>query len=434
MADEFRVKETEENILLFDIKGSYFSPLVYIPRAERESFITSSVIPNIISLSRNPNVLSFIGLPDIHGGVDNPIGSVIATKVPLYGIGPDINCGVRSFSLDLTYDEIKNCLKSISSAIKREIPSGLGKSGISLNANQLNIILEKGLDGLKSLGMCDDEVECVENYGVFESNSRLITQAEKGKGLNQLGSVGSGNHYVEIQKVVEIFEEQTASDFGISRKNQIVISIHTGSRGFGSIVSKGLDQNSHTDIMLKLGCASNYAFANRSIINSLVLNVFKDFFPRVNHKLIYDVGHNNIKKEFHAEFGDIFITRKGASRAYSLDLPNRFRNGQPVPVGGSMGTYSYILKGLEKSLEKTFGSVCHGAGRAIIRSACKGKWNEEDVLKQMEGIILECDSNKEIIEEAPMAYKDINLVVDHCVNVGICDKIVKLEPIAVIKG
>lgn len=430
--------------------GMKVEPKIFINREYRSILHKDGSINQISQAAQLPGVVQVVGLPDMHTGYDFPIGCAVAidlenehSVVSPSGVGHDINCGVRAVSTNLDYATFLKKQEDIACKLFEEIPTGLGNKGERLSHKDLNLVLEKGVLGLKELGLVQDDTEYIESAGRLPGNSRLVSQKSKGKGLNQLGSIGSGNHYLEVQRVAKIYDKETAESFKIYKEDQIVYMIHTGSRGLGYEMCLEYPRtiNIHTrmgnEYLEALGCAANYAWANRAVIGRKSEEIITKAFSKAKFDLIYDVSHNIAKKEWLCVDGrssEYLVLRKGASRAFSYDLPQAYGNQQPVPVGGSMGTFSYILAGQEESIRKTVGSCCHGAGRLHPRRETHKLWTEEDVLAQMEGIKVKYGSSRGLVEEAPDAYKDVSRVVEHCEKIGISKRVCKLEPVVVIKG
>jgi tRNA-splicing ligase RtcB len=414
-------------------------------------------------------------MPDIHRGYGFVIGGVAATKFPggvisPGGIGFDQNCGVRLLKSECTEKDVKPYLDRLATEIQKEVPSGLGRGRkIKLSIEQINRILEDGVSHLvkQGYGEKEDVENCEERGRMEQADASVVSDRAKNRGRNQVGTLGSGNHFCEVQKVDEIFDEEIAEAFGLF-KNQVVIMIHTGSRGLGH-------QNC-TDylgvmaqVMLKYGiklpdrelacapfnspegqrffkamCAgANYAWANRHMIAHHVRKAWKKILGEKEElSLLYDVAHNIAKIEEHEVNGKrmkLIIHRKGATRAFPPhhpEIPEKYQAvGQPVLIPGSMGTASYVLAGTKQSKE-TWHSVCHGAGRTMSRRQATRTISGQEVVKDLEQkrIIIKCQSLRGIAEEAPIAYKDIDNIVQIVHNAGLSKRVVKLRPLAVIKG
>ena len=453
------------------LKGMTVAPEIYANRElasvlykeyENTSKCAFNQLANIATL---PGVKAVCGLPDIHSGYGFPIGSVSGFDVNSGvicpgGVGYDINCGVRSLATNLDINDLVDCKKLLADDLFKTIPSGMScQSGYKKKfaLSDINCMLDCGLEHLAKLNIIDQEdILFVENNGKMPGFSKLINQKAKARGLNQLASLGSGNHYLEIQYVSKIFNKEKARLMNINKEGQILITVHTGSRALGHVtcqdfiesdqdIMKGYEINGEMGIKYyqAMCSAANYAFCNRALITELSKNVFGDKFTHFESSLIYDVCHNIAKKEHHIidnEKLELLVHRKGASRAFgpfSADLPEKYANiGQPILAGGSMGTSSYILLGTEKAMQMTLGSSCHGSGRLLSRNISHDTFTAENILEdlQRQGIELRCGSERGIVEEAPGSYKDIDIVADYCQEIGISEKICQVKPVIVIKG
>ena len=416
-----------------------------------------------------PRVISpVIGMPDIHEGFGLPIGGVMATDglVSVGAVGMDINCGVRLLKSQLKYDEKKfsqERLRQLIGEIVRWIPIGLGgerrKHPLDLNQKE---IVEKGVFYLKEKGMASDaDIESTEESGrLAGANFASLTERAKQRAINQVGTLGSGNHFMEIQKLTEIFDEKIAEAFGLF-KNQICVMIHCGSRALGhqtcvdytelfwkmerkykiDVLRKGLaalpvDVPEGKKYFEAMAASVNFAFCNRQVITYFVREVFERVFGFEGKlDLVYDVAHNIAKWEEHRE-KRILVHRKGATRALPAghkQNPKKYMDtGHPAIVPGSMGTASYVMVGLPKN-EETFDSINHGAGRLMSRGAAKRSISKNDFEASMRKVVYNMPFYK-ILDEAPGAYKNIEDVVETLVEAGLTKKVVRLEPLAVIKG
>ncbi|MEG3659943.1 RtcB family protein [Arenibacter palladensis] len=461
-----------------------FRPQMLVPARVIASETLLDAIMEDRSLVQLVNVASLPGIigaslvmPDVHEGYGFPIGGVAATLYPEGaispgGIGYDINCGVRLLTSQQKSEEIKFKLEELSKEMYAQIPSGMGKGGqINLNPKEMDEVLTKGAQWAVDNGYADKE-----DLAFMESNGRLdnadpvmVSEMAKKRGSDQLGTIGSGNHFVEVDYVEEIYDPIAAEAYGLS-EGQVVVLIHTGSRGLGHQVAtdyireimaampnygiKVPDRelacvpfnSQEGEKYFKAMCAAaNFAWCNREIISWEVRKAWKNVFGTDVDplKLMYDVAHNIAKIETHQVDGEklkVLVHRKGATRAFGPgfeDLPQRYKSvGQPVIIPGSMGTSSYILAGANRSEEISFGSCCHGAGRKLSRTAAKKQVNApvlKEKLKEM-GIYVQAGSFKGIAEEAPIAYKDVDEVVETIQNSGIAKKVAKLRPMAVVKG
>ncbi len=421
-----------------------------------------------------------ITLPDGHEGYGFPIGGVAATDydegvVSPGGVGYDINCGVRLLRTNLDESEIRPILPKLLDMLFNYIPSGLGSRGkIKVSLSELNKVLSDGVDWsiANGYGWSEDAEVCEEGGNMKAADPSKVSPIAKKRGSPQLGSLGSGNHFLEIEKVDKIIEKEAAKGFGIEREGQILVLIHTGSRGLGHQVcsdylrvmeaavrkykinlpdrelacAPGKSREAN-DYISAMSAACNFAWANRQMITHWTREAFERVFQRtaesLDLNLIYDVAHNIAKIEEHKTNGNItkvYVHRKGATRAFPpkhLEIPEKYRQfGQPVLIPGSMGQASWILTGTEKAMELSFGSTAHGAGRNLSRAAAKRRFWGEDVKKGLEkrGILVRAASMAVVSEEAPDAYKDVDRVVEVSHEVGIATKVVRLVPIGVSKG
>ncbi len=413
-----------------------------------------------------------IALSDVHPGYGFPIGGVAAFDpedggiICMGGIGFDINCGVVSIKTDLERRDVESKTTQIMDILFRKVPAGLGSTGkIRLTPAQLDEVLLGGAEWAveKGYGIKEDLEFIEENGKIPDADPDAVSHTAKERQFGQVGTLGSGNHYLEVQYVAEVYDENVARVYGL-KKDAVVISIHTGSRALGHQIGtdylKELDKSTRKyNIKIKdkdLVCAPikskegekyysavcagiNCAFANREVITHLVREAFHEIFPDTTLNLLYHIGHNTCKKEEHT--GKlVYVHRKGATRDFGpgrKEVSAPYRGvGQPVIVGGTMGTCSFILHGTSLGMEKSFGSAIHGAGREMSREQAKKRYWGETVVKDLEkkGIHVKGHSMAGIAEEAPGAYKDIINVVDCMHNSGISKKVVMLKPLINIKG
>jgi len=421
-----------------------------------------------------------LAMPDIHWGYGFPIGGVAATRVDdgvisPGGVGFDINCGVRLLRTNLTEDEVKPRIERLLSDLFINVPSGLGSKGkIRLRGNEIDKLLRQGAAWAVAAGYGESEdLEFTEERGCLGgADPDKVSVKAKSRGTPQSGTLGSGNHFLEVQVVDEIYDAETARAFGIEGTGQILVLIHTGSRGFGhqvctdylktmgvAVKNYGIDLPDRQlacapvkspegqSYLAAMACAANYAWANRQCITHWTRESFSRVLaksPRdLGMEIIYDVAHNIAKIEEHQVEGKkltVCVHRKGATRAFPAghpDLPKAYRKvGQPVLIPGDMGRYSYVAVGTEKAMEETFGSTCHGAGRVQSRSAAKRSIRGADVANELaaKGIAIKVASIASLAEEAPAVYKDVAEVVHITDAAGISPKVVKARPIGVIKG
>ena len=433
-------------------------------------------LEQLVNVASLPGIQKYsLAMPDMHRGYGFPIGGVAAMDVregviSPGGIGYDINCGVRLLKTNLSYSDVSKYLEKLSLEMFNTIPTGLGKKKVlKLSNSNLNSVLRNGAEEIVDMGFGEaEDLHYTESFGKLEgADPSAVSSKAKDRGRTQIGTIGSGNHFVEVDRVANIFDEKTATAYGL-RRNQIVVLIHTGSRGLGHQVATDyiremLLKLSYYKIELpdkQLACvpfsssdgqkyfsamcaAANFAWANRQMVTHLVRKVFKKVFGDVKISVLYDVAHNIAKIESYEINGKkrkVIVHRKGATRAFPAghkEIIPEYRNfGQPVLIPGSMGTASYVLKGAHRSLELSFGSTCHGAGRELSRRKAKESVNAKELIAELKarGIYAKGATNKGIAEEAPIAYKDIHSVVDVVHRAGIAKKVAEIRPLAVIKG
>ncbi len=415
-------------------------------------------------------------MPDAHWGYGFPIGGVAAFDaeaggvVSAGGVGFDISCGVRTMLTGLTVADIVPVQKELADSLFREIPAGLGSKGaITLDAIDMDAMLTGGARWAVACGWGEArDLERIEERGQMAgARPDCVSEKAKERQRREMGTLGSGNHYLEVQAVAEIFDENVARAYGLAM-DEVVVTIHCGSRGLGhQIGTEFLREMVVTakdyGIALpdrELACAPikseigqrylgamragiNCALANREILGHTARQVFAQYFPRHRLDLLYDVSHNTCKVEAHPVAGkrrDLFVHRKGATRAFGPgheSLPEALRaSGQPVLIGGSMGTGSYILAGEASSEQKAFSSACHGAGRAMSRHAALKQWSGRKIQDDLadRGILIRSPSTRGIAEEAPGAYKDVGAVVAAAEQAGLARRVARLRPLVCIKG
>jgi tRNA-splicing ligase RtcB len=415
-------------------------------------------------------------MPDAHWGYGFPIGGVAAFDpdrggvVSAGGVGFDISCGVRTLLTGLGMDRIEGIKKELATELSRSIPAGVGSTGnIRLNDKEMDAMLTGGARWAveRGFGLQEDLLRIEERGEMAGALPEEVSQHAKRRQRDEMGTLGSGNHYLEVQVVAELFDGDAARSFGI-REGDVVVSIHCGSRGLGHQIGTEFMKTmvmtaGQHNIQLpdrELACAPirstvgksylgamragiNCAIANRQILTDLTRRAFAEVVPEADIRLLYDVSHNTCKEEEHVIDGEVrrlFVHRKGATRAFGpghKELPDAFRNtGQPVLIGGSMGTCSYILAGTNEAEKLSFSSACHGAGRAMSRRAATRQWRGKSVINELaaRGIIVRSPSLRGVAEEAPGAYKDVSAVVDASHNAGLARKVARLEPVVCIKG
>lgn len=436
-----------------------------------EQLVNTATLPGAVQYA--------LAMPDIHQGYGFPIGGVVATRWPdgvisPGGVGYDINCGVRLLATHLEREEIAPYLDDLTSALYVNCPSGVGKGGsINLKANELDRLLENGSQWALKNGMAtESDLERTEENGCLAgADAAKVSPRAKARGKGQVGTLGAGNHFIEIDVIDDISDDFIARRLGL-QKGQIVVQIHCGSRGLGhqvcsdyvkrfqkavrqyglnlpdrELVCAPLSSPEGQDYLAAMQAAANYAFANRQVLTHHIRRSFEQVLAGNvnNHHIfqIYDIAHNMAKVETHEINGrrtKLCVHRKGATRAFgpgSAELPAVYRDiGQPVLVPGSMGTASWVLAGTRASMTQTFGSTCHGAGRTMSRKKAKKSVHGAGLREKLEaaGIHIRAGSLSGLAEEAPIAYKDVNRVVDVVHGAGIAKKVARLKPIAVIKG
>jgi tRNA-splicing ligase RtcB len=437
-----------------------------------EQVANVAFLPGIVKAS--------LAMPDIHWGYGPSIGAVFATDISKDGIitpagvGFDINCGVRLLKTNFQYDEIKDKIEDLITVLFEMVPAGVGSKGeIRVSEREEREILIKGAKWAVEKGYgTEEDLECTEEYGAMEgADPSAVSPRAYERGKAQSGTLGSGNHFLEIQVIDQLYDRQICDEFGLTL-GQITIMIHSGSRGFGyqicddytrSMIHCLTKYNIHVpDRQLAcapfnspegkayfsaMKCAANYAWNNRQCLMYLVRKGFEKVFgiswEKMGMYLIYDVAHNIAKVEKHivdAKEMTLCVHRKGATRAFGPGhpaLPERYKKtGQPVIIPGDMGRNSYLLVGTQKAMEETFGSTCHGAGRVKSRTAATKSIDVNQLLKELKakGITVRASGKGTIVEEAPQAYKDVNDVVDVVHNAGISKRVCRMKPLGVIKG
>ena len=470
---------------LWEIPRSYRADMrvdarVYVDERFLDRTLQDNSVDQLVNTTTLPGIVGpALAMPDIHEGYGFPIGGVAAVRHPdgvisPGGVGYDINCGVRLLASNAYIDEVRPHRDDLITAIYYTVPSGVGSTGgVKLSANQMDQVLTKGAAWVMGQGYGNpDDLEHLESRGCMtEANPDKVGKRARERGKNQLGTLGSGNHFLEIDEVTEIFDSETAETFGLF-PGQVVIQIHSGSRGLGHQVCddyirvmRQAVQRYHIDLPdRQLGCApisspegqdylsamaaaANFAWANRQLMASLVQDAFAQILAgHVRNRdlhTVYDVAHNIAKIETHTAGGrqvKLCIHRKGATRAFGPghpDLPPVFREtGQPVLVPGDMGTASFVLAGTTQAMQQSFGSCCHGAGRVLSRRAAQRQVDGAELKRKLEerGIAVRAGKLSGLAEEAPQAYKEIDQVIDTIERARLARKVARLEPVAVMKG
>lgn len=480
------VNEELEELLLEELAAS-------VPGGDGQQAPGGGFLPalkQVANVAALPGIVrGSFAMPDVHSGYGFCIGNVAAfdmedpvAVVSPGGVGFDINCGVRLIRTNLMEADVNGEKRQeLCQALFDHIPVGVGQKGvIPLNTKDLEDVLLMGIDYCLREGYAwpEDREHCEEHGRMLLADPSKVSKRAKKRGITQLGTLGAGNHYVEVQVVEEVYDQTAAQRMGIATVGQVCVMIHSGSRGLGHQVATdalvemetamardGIQLNDRQlscarisspegeRYLAAMSSAANYAWANRSCLTYLVRRAFSKTFETsaedLDMHLVYDVSHNIAKVEQHFVTNDetgeqdskkLLVHRKGSTRAFPPHhplIPVSYQlTGQPVLIGGTMGTCSYVLAGTDRGMEDTFGSTCHGAGRALSRNASRRKLHHEDVLKHLEdnGIAIRVASPKLVTEEAPESYKDVMHVVETCERAGISRKVAKLRPIAVVKG
>ena len=471
---------------LWELPASYKAGMrvpgrIYATEKMLENIVGDNCLEQVANVAFLPGIQKYsLAMPDIHWGYGFPIGGVAATDpreggvISPGGVGYDINCGVRLMRTNLKHEDVAPKINNLVAQLFRDTPCGLGRgSNLRMTIDDERKCIRQGAHWAVEHGFgSEDDLDFIEERGQLPDAepSNITTRAlERGKG--QLGSLGSGNHFLEVQVVDEIFHETAADVMGLF-KGQVTVMIHCGSRGFGyqvcddylkvlrnapakygihlpdrQLVSAPVHSPEGEEYLSSMRCAANYAFANRQVLMAKAQGSFLQALhisPRdLGMELVYDVPHNIAKLEEHKTNGHrkvVCVHRKGATRAFPPHhplLPDRYKPiGQPVLVPGDMGRYSFVLVGTEGAMEQTWGTVCHGAGRLMSRARAKREKNFQDLQREMDerGVVMMAQGRGTALEEAPWAYKDVENVVDVCHNAGIARKVARLRPIGVVKG
>jgi len=457
--------------------GMHTDALIYADEQLLENILGDSSIEQAMNVACLPGIVGrSLAMPDIHQGYGFPIGGVAATDfrhgvISPGGVGFDINCGVRLLGSTLERDEVTPKLRELVNQLFRDVPSGTGSEGtVPCSFSDLDDVLERGAAWVVERGFGEpaDLEFCEESGALRGADARKVSDRAKQRGRTQIGTLGSGNHFLEVPYVEKILEPEIAEAFGL-HVNQVVVLIHCGSRGLGhqvctdflKVMNEAMPRYSISlpdrqlacvplrspeakEYLAAMAAAANFAWANRQAITHFTRGAFRRIFGEGAHlRVVYDVAHNMAKRERHRVEGEdreVVVHRKGATRSFpagSPELPPAYKDaGQPVLIPGSMGTASWVLVGTDRAMEETFGTVCHGAGRAMSRTAAKRGRDVRTETKKLEdlGIILRSETRDGILEEIPEAYKDVDAVVDVVHNAGLARKVARLRPMGVIKG
>ena len=463
-------------------RGMRVPGMVFADEYLLEKMRTDLTLEQCANVAHLPGIYKHsITLPDGHEGYGFPIGGVAATDyeegvVSPGGVGYDINCGVRLLSTNLSEEDIRPHLTELTNIIFNNVPCGLGsrRKDFHLTIHELDRLATEGVQWVidQGLGWPDDAKHCEENGCMEAANPDKVSTSAKSRGLPQCGTLGSGNHFLEIQRVNKIYDAKVARVFGIEHEGQVTVMIHCGSRGYGHqicsdylrVMERAVHKykialpdrelacapgtsNEAQDYYQAMACAVNYAFSNRQAITHWVRQSFEQVLKKpadqFGLQLVYDVAHNIAKVEEHKvseKLTKVWVHRKGATRAFGPEreeIPADYRAvGQPVIIPGSMGTSSWVMVGTSKAMNVSFGSTAHGAGRMMSRAAAKRRFWGGEIKKALEqrGIVVRSASAVVLAEEADPAYKDVDKVVEVSDRVGIATKVARLVPISVVKG
>jgi tRNA-splicing ligase RtcB len=454
--------------------------LIFASEAMMADIVRDEAVRQVMNVAHLPGILSYsIGMPDIHWGYGFPIGGVAAMDVEdgvisPGGVGYDINCGVRLLRSNLEAAALRPVLPELVAALHREIPSGVGSTGfVRLSGKDEEKVLCDGSRWAVSAGFGSaEDAAFTESGGKFPgADPDAVSAVAKKRGRDQLGTLGSGNHFLEVDEVTEVYDDLAAEAYGIF-PGQAVVLVHSGSRGLGyqvcddylltmaeymrrhrielpdrQLACAHIRSPEGERYLSALAAAANFAFANRQLLahqaRETFLKVLKAGPADLGMRLVYDVGHNNAKFEEHEVEGrkkKVLVHRKGATRAFPPghpEIPGEYRRvGQPVFIPGEMGNASYVLAGVAGSMRLSFGSTCHGAGRRMSRTQAKASVRGKSIVQEMakRGVLVACASMRTLAEEIPEAYKDVSEVVDVVHDAGIARKVARLKPIAVVKG
>ncbi len=455
--------------------------LIYASEDMLESIREEQAAEQVVNVAFLPGIVGHsLAMPDIHWGYGFPIGGVAATRVEdgvvsPGGVGYDINCGVRLLRTNLREDEVRPKMEELLSLLFTNVPSGLGSTGkIKVGKKEMDDILTDGARWAVKRGFgTEDDLEVTEERGRLQgADPDTVSSKAKERGSPQSGTLGSGNHFLEVQVVGEIYDQPAARAMGVDDVGQVLLLIHTGSRGLGhqvcddyirmlreamprygievpdrELACAPVKSAEGRDYLAAMACAANYAWANRQCIThwsrECFVRVFGHSLREIGLEMVYDVAHNIAKIESYEVNGkklSLCVHRKGATRAFPAghpSLPARYREmGQPVLIPGDMGRYSFVAVGTDRAVKESFGSVCHGAGRKMSRHAAKRGVRDADVARDLaaRGIIAKAASRGGLAEEASEAYKDVAQVVEVCHQAGLCRKVLKAYPLGVVKG
>ncbi|MBN1625510.1 MAG: RtcB family protein [Deltaproteobacteria bacterium] len=478
---KIELKEIDRNRWMIPRSGNMRVPgMIFSNTHLIKDLLKDQSLVQVANVACLPGIVKYsLAMPDIHQGYGFPIGGVAAFDaeegiVSPGGVGYDINCGCRLMTTSLNLDRIKPHIKELVSALFKNIPSGVGTQGrVHLSKKDVTDVSVQGAAWAVKQGFGRiDDLEKTEDHGIFKgADPSILSERAFKRGLDQLGTLGSGNHFLEVQVVDRVYNDKVAGHFNL-HEGQVTVFIHSGSRGFGHQICddflKEMGREAHTKnlqipdrqlayapldsdpgrrYLSAMACAANYAWANRQILMHLALETFLSTLsisPRdMGMSLLYDVCHNIAKMEIHNIEGrerSLCVHRKGATRSLPPGhplLPDVFqKTGQPVLIPGDMGTYSYVLAGAQGAMELSFGSSCHGAGRLLSRSMAVKTAKGRSIYRELEdkGIFVQSRGRETLKEEMPEAYKDVSQVVDVVHEAGLAAKVARLRPLGVIKG
>lgn len=449
---------------------------IFASQGIMESLSQDQSLNQVVNVAMLPGIVeASLAMPDIHWGYGFPIGGVAAFDweegvISPGGVGYDINCGVTLVDTGLEYSNIRNRMKELTDMIFKAVPSGVGSTSERISQRQISEILDNGLLwALENGRALHEDLERTEEGGRMPlADASKVSSEALSRGLKQLGTLGAGNHFLEIQRVDTVFHEDMAMKFGIGKEGRITVMIHTGSRGLGHQVASDFIRELNRDsqdvfihpvdrqlnsakadsalasrYISAMNAAANFGFVNRQIIVSRLREVFGKLFPESNLRIIYSLAHNIAKVESHEVAGKtrkLIVHRKGATRAFAAGNKNLSgifaTTGHPVLVPGDMGSASYVLVGVRGNESLSFGSSCHGAGRKFSRTKSLQAFNSSSVTEELKakGIYLKAQSKAVISEEAPGSYKNIDEVVEAVTGAGLTEPVAKLVPLGVVKG
>jgi tRNA-splicing ligase RtcB len=459
----------------------HVSGMVYADDGLIEQIIQDNALQQVANVATLPGIVGHsLAMPDIHWGYGFPVGGVAATDaehgvVSPGGIGFDINCGVRLLATDLLHEQVRGKVDKLADVLFQNLPSGVGGAGMrQLSASEMREVMLRGSAWAIEEGYgFPEDLEVTEEHGCLAgADPDKVSKTAVQRGQKQLGSLGSGNHFAEVQVIDHIYNEEVARAFGINQLGQVVVTIHCGSRGFGHQIAEDyvkLAESRQKDFgfhlvdrqlaclplqseegrayLAAMACGANFAWANRQLLMHGVRSAFSEVFGRKARPkempLVYDVCHNIAKMEEYDVDGQrmrVCVHRKGATRAFPAGnpaIPEKYRAvGQPVLIPGDMGRYSFVLVGAQGSMEQSFGTTCHGAGRRQSRTAAKKSITGNELISQLKarGVIVRVHSKNLLPEEAPQAYKDAQQVVNVVHNAGLAHLVARLKPVIVVKG